>query len=118
MHLMRETDIMQNLNFSHQIDSALRDERAFLFVAHNCLVVLQPRVIDDELWLNIMFAYSFGTTALPLHMDQIGKLAKQINAVGIELYTTVQKMKPFLIRKGFQSDNNVSTRQHWSKRFE
>jgi hypothetical protein len=104
-----------NIDCSQQIDQALLDSRAFLFSSHSGFVVLQPTVKQGDLWVNIMFAYSEGTTALAQHMNEICWLAQIINATGVELYTVVKKLDRFLIRKGFTKDSGPNINQHWIK---
>lgn len=115
--IIKKTDEINQHDFANEIDQALLDDRAFLFLMECGFFVLQPTIKQGEVWVNIMFAYSSGTVALASYMNEICKLAKMIDAKGVELYTVVKKLEPFLIRKGFVKDSGESRRQHWTKRF-
>ncbi|MCE0495780.1 hypothetical protein [Vibrio salinus] len=115
--VLRRTDEKNKHNFADEVDMALLDDRAFLFLCDGGFIVLQPIVKDGSSWVNIMFAYSWGTTALPCYMNDIFHLAGDIGAVGVELYTVVKKLERFLIRKGFSKDSGNNRIQHWVKRF-
>lgn len=103
--IIERTDEINQHDFANEIGQALLDGRAFLFLTECGFFILQPTVKGCETWVNIMFAYSFGTVALASYMNEISDLAKVIDAAGVELYTVVKKLGPFLIRKGFIKDS-------------
>jgi hypothetical protein len=116
LYIIEEAARRNNHDFAQQVDEALLDSRAFLLITKCGFIVLQPTIKDGLVWVNIMFAYSWGTTALGLHMEEIYALARKIGARGIELYTVVPKLELFLTRKKFTKDSGESRIQHWIKR--
>ncbi|SIO96092.1 hypothetical protein [Vibrio spartinae] len=104
-----------NDQFANQIDSALLECRAFLFLCDGGFYVLQPTIRNGVVWVNIMFAQSLGKCVLSTHMSEIHQLTRQVGGRGIELFTAVDRLSGFLRRQGFSKDSSNDRVQHWIK---
>ncbi|WP_059121078.1 hypothetical protein [Vibrio sp. MEBiC08052] len=101
--------------FADQIDRALLECRAFLFLCGGGFYVLQPTLRNGVVWVNIMFAQSLGQCVLSTYLSDIHQLTRQIGGRGIELFTTVERLSGFLRRQGFSQDSSNDRVQHWIK---
>ncbi|MGF1727078.1 hypothetical protein [Photobacterium nomapromontoriensis] len=101
--------------FSDEVDKALSSERAFLFVAQDGFLVLQPLSQGGTVTVNVMFAFNWGDSAISRYQHTIERLSRDIGARGLELYTVVVGLIPSLEMQGWQmtpSDNRI---MHWTK---
>ncbi|PCE67528.1 hypothetical protein E8E00_04905 [Salinivibrio sp. YCSC6] len=113
--IIRKTQSRNNHFFADEIDDALLDERAFLFLAEDGFVVLQPTARNGLSWLNVMFAFNWGGNAITRYQSEIELKGRQMGARGVELFTAVPGLEQALLANGYVKTSGAARVQHWEK---
>lgn len=101
--IIRHTEQRNQHQFSDTIISALSDERAFLFVAEDGFMVLQPvPVPGGVISVNVMFAYNDGNDAMLRYQPVIEQLARDIGGRSVHFYTKIAQLKPIAESVGYR----------------
>lgn len=102
-------------DFVGQVDEALNDDRAFLFIADDGFMILKPTHRSGCVWVTVMFAFNWGENAIERYQPEIEKMTKQIGGRGVELYTAVTALSPILCGQGYERTGQEGKVQHWQK---
>ncbi len=105
--LIERTENRNNDHFADQIDKALSQERAFLFVGIDGFMVLEPHSRRGKPYLNIMFALNDKPEAIPRYHSKIEELAKDFGAQWITTQTKVKALRPHIESQGFDLVNEI-----------
>ncbi|MGR5465372.1 hypothetical protein ACPV5G_20760 [Photobacterium damselae] len=100
--------------FADEIDKALSDGRAFLFIGADGFFVLEPLSRNGIVRVNVMFAFNWGANAIDRYQSIIERLAREIGARSIELYTVVKGLIPLLENNNWRMDSDGHV-MHWVK---
>ncbi|WP_235604124.1 hypothetical protein [Photobacterium kishitanii] len=92
--------------FSDEIDEALSNDRAFLFVGEDGFFVLQPTSSKGIVTVNVMFAFNWESNAITRYQSIIEQLSREIDARELELYTVVKSLVPLLEQQHWQLTND------------
>ncbi|HIF9483124.1 hypothetical protein IHC88_19295 [Photobacterium damselae subsp. damselae] len=114
--IIKKIEQRNNHLFSDEIDKALSEGRAFLFIGGDGFFVLEPIFQNEETIVNVMFAFNWGKNAIDRYQETIERLSLDIGAKGLELSTAVKALIPLLEQKRWEwisTENNV---MHWIKR--
>ncbi|AWK83823.1 hypothetical protein [Photobacterium damselae] len=114
--IIQATERRNNHLFADDINKALSEGRAFLFVGEDGFFVLEPLLQDGETIVNVMFAFNWGNNAIARYQETIERLSLDIGAKGLELCTAVKGLIPLLEQQRWElisTDNNV---MYWTKR--
>ncbi|HIF9182352.1 TPA: hypothetical protein ACX6QL_003456 [Photobacterium damselae] len=114
--IIKKTERRNNHEFADEIDKALSEDRAFLFIGDDGFFVLEPLFQDGETIVNVMFAFNWGNNAIARYQETIERLSLDIGAKGLELCTAVKGLIPLLDQQRWEwisTDNNV---MYWIKR--
>lgn len=99
---IQATEQRNNHKFADQIDNALLNERAFLFLARDGFMVLQPvPEPGGVISVNIMFAYNDGGDACVRYQSIIEQLTREIGGRIVHFYTKVAELKPVAEKVGY-----------------
>ncbi len=113
--LIARTARRNHHEFSEQVDRALSDKTAFLFLCEDGFVVLEPQYRGPVIWVNVLFAYGWGENTIQRYQHQIEHLARQIGGRGVELITAVTALEPRLLQQGYTKVSGDEQIQHWEK---
>lgn len=113
--IIQKTQRRNDHQFVDEIDNALQEERAFLFVAEDGFLVLEPRHRKGLPWLNVMFAFNWGGNAINRYQGDVELKARQMGARGVELYTAVEGLEQALLDNGYVKTTGEARIQHWEK---
>ncbi|UKA12672.1 hypothetical protein [Photobacterium damselae] len=113
--IIKKIEQRNNHLFSDEIDKALSEGRAFLFIGGDGFFVLEPISQNEETIANVMFAFNWGGDAVKRYQVVIEQLAHDIGAVKLELYTKVKELAPLLKSQGWQKVESGPV-MHWVKR--
>ncbi|OEE65847.1 hypothetical protein A1OO_08545 [Enterovibrio norvegicus FF-33] len=115
--IIQETQTRNQHAFAKEIDEALTDGSAFLFVGADGFFVLRPFERNNgTLWVTVMFAFNWAGNAIERYQATVEKLSRQIGARGLDLYTKVAGLSLLFERQGFQQISVRDGVQHWEKR--
>ncbi|MGR5241752.1 hypothetical protein ACPV36_12715 [Photobacterium damselae] len=112
--IIQQTERRNNHKFADEIDKALSDGRAFLFIGADGFFVLEPLSRNGIVRVNIMFAFNWGANAIDRYQSTIERLAREIGARSIELYTAVKGLIPLLENNNWRMDSDSHV-MHWVK---
>ncbi|MGR5465348.1 hypothetical protein ACPV5G_20640 [Photobacterium damselae] len=112
--IIKQTERRNNHKFADEIDKALSDGRAFLFIGADGFFVLEPLSRNGIVRVNVMFAFNWGANAIDRHQSTIESLAREIGARSIELYTAVKGLIPLLENNNWRMDSDGHV-MHWVK---
>ncbi|PMP10271.1 hypothetical protein BCS93_11045 [Vibrio breoganii] len=112
---MEHTEKRNDHEFAFQIDKALSDERAFLFVGEDGFFVLRPIVRKGITITEIMFAYAWSSNAIDTYQMLIEELALKAKASAIQLRTVVVGLIPSLVEQGFKKEAGNQRIMVWTK---
>lgn len=99
--LMEQTEKRNQHWFAKQVDEALLDGRASLFLVEEGFFVLEPSLDNGEMQVWVLFAWSNQKGALKRHLATVEQLAKRIKAKRLLLNTAVKALQVSLIDGGF-----------------
>lgn len=114
--IIQHTERRNNHRFADEINSALSNERAFLFVATDGFMVLQP--ISEPggiISVNIMFAYNDGGDAIVRYQPVVERLAQEIGGYSVHFYTKVAGLAPIAEQMGYQLVSHQDGIQKYTK---
>ncbi|TGZ32576.1 hypothetical protein EQ875_03857 [Photobacterium damselae subsp. damselae] len=112
--IIKQTEQRNNHMFADEIDEALSEGRAFLFVGADGFFVLQPLSNDGVVTVNVMFAFNWESNAIHRYQSVIEQLSREIGARGLELTTAVKGLVPLLESEGWQQENTDRI-MRWTK---
>ncbi|MBT2980009.1 hypothetical protein, partial [Vibrio anguillarum] len=98
---MEQTERRNRHAFAKQVDEALLNGRASLFLVEEGLFVLEPSLDNDEMQVWVLFAWSVRKGALKRQLPRVEHLAKRIQAKKLLLNTAVKSLRVSLIDSGF-----------------
>ncbi len=75
------------------INKACSDERAFLFLAFDCFIVLRPRHQEKTNYIEIVVAYCDSGRAINHYKKQVISIAKKTNAKYLEFLTKLKSIE-------------------------
>ncbi|MCG7587080.1 hypothetical protein [Photobacterium sp. OFAV2-7] len=114
--IIQQTEDRNNHRFAEEIDNALSNERAFLFVGDDGFMVLQPVTEQGgTVSVNIMFAYNDGGDAMIRYQPVIEQLARKIGACSVHFYTKVAGLVPIAEYIGYSLASNQGGVQKFTK---
>ncbi|UWY94966.1 hypothetical protein N4267_18720 [Vibrio cholerae] len=99
--LMEQTEERNQHWFAKQVDEALLDGRASLFLVEEGVFVLEPSLDNGEMQVWVLFAWSNRKGALKRHLPTVEQLAKRVKAKRLLLNTAVKALQVSLIDGGF-----------------
>ncbi|MGR5115032.1 hypothetical protein [Photobacterium damselae] len=100
--------------FAEEIDKALSEGRAFLFIGQDGFFVLEPLSSKGLVRINIMFAFNWGGDAINRYQTMIERLAREAGARSLELYTAVKGLVPLLEQHQWKMTGDEPV-MHWVK---
>ncbi|ASK54266.1 hypothetical protein EA004_09310 [Vibrio anguillarum] len=98
---MEQTEKRNQHRFAKQVDEALLDGRASLFLVEEGFFVLEPSLDNGEMQVWVLFAWSNRKGAFKRHLPTVEQLAKRIKAKRLLLNTAVKALQVSLIDGGF-----------------
>lgn len=98
---MEQTEKRNQHWFAKQVDEALLNGRASLFLVEEGFFVLEPSLDNGEMQVWVLFAWSNQKGALKRHLPTVEQLAKRIKAKRLLLNTAVKALQVSLIDGGF-----------------
>ncbi|EMB49771.1 Uncharacterised protein [Vibrio mimicus] len=98
---MEQTEERNQHWFAKQVDEALLNGRASLFLVEEGFFVLEPSLDNGEMQVWVLFAWSNQKGALKRHLATVEQLAKRIKAKRLLLNTAVKALQVSLIDGGF-----------------
>lgn len=108
--ILKRTEHNNRHAFANDVDLALLNRKAFLFISEHGFFVLEP--IDGDK-VCVMFAYSFVQGAVRAYQPEIERLSREIGAKQIVFYTALGKaFARVCTRLGYRKigqNENVST---------
>lgn len=113
--IIEQTEKRNNHKFADEIDKALSNDRAFLFVGEDGFFVLQPISSKGIVTVNVMFAFNWESNAIDRYQYIIEQLSREIGARGLQLTTAVTGLVPLLKAQGWQQ-TNTNRIMHWTKK--
>lgn len=99
--LMEQTEKRNQHWFAKQVDEALLNGRASLFLVEEGVFVLEPSLDNGEMQVWVLFAWSNRKGALKRHLPTVEQLAKRVKAKRLLLNTAVKALQVSLIDGGF-----------------
>ncbi|MDV2358865.1 hypothetical protein Q5N46_00725 [Vibrio cholerae] len=99
--LMEQTEKRNQHWFVKQVDEALLNGRASLFLVEEGFFVLEPSLDNGEMQVWVLFAWSNRKGALKRHLPTVEQLAKRVKAKRLLLNTAVKALQVSLIDGGF-----------------
>lgn len=99
--LMEQTEKRNQHWFAKQVDEALLDGRASLFLVEEGVFVLEPSLDNGEMQVWVLFAWSNRKGALKRYLPTVEQLAKRVKARRLLLNTAVKALQVSLIDGGF-----------------
>lgn len=99
--LMEQTEKRNQHGFAKQVDEALLNGRASLFLVEEGFFVLEPSLDNGEMQVWVLFAWSNRKGALKRHLPTVEQLAKRVKAKRLLLNTAVKALQASLIDGGF-----------------
>nr|WP_238689000.1 hypothetical protein [Vibrio cholerae] len=99
--LMEQTEERNQHWFAKQVDEALLDGRASLFLVEEGFFALEPSLDNGEMQVWVLFAWSNRKGALKRHLPTVEQLAKRVKAKRLLLNTAVKALQVSLIDGGF-----------------
>nr|WP_233433300.1 hypothetical protein [Vibrio cholerae] len=99
--LMEQTEKRNQHWFAKQVDEALLNGRASLFLVEEGFFVLEPSLDNGEMQVWVLFAWSNRKGALKRHLPTVEQLAKRVKAKRLLLNTAVKALQVSLIDGGF-----------------
>ena len=117
MRIIRHTEKRNKHQFAEQIDEALSNDRAFLFLSDDGFLVLRPIVDDNEnIHVEVMFAFSWSDDAINEYQPIVEQMTSMINGKSIILYTVVKKLGILLQNNGYTlEDIDENGVMRWTK---
>ncbi len=112
--LIKQTAQRNNHMFADEIDKALSEGRAFLFIGQDGFFVLEPLSSKGLVRINVMFAFNWGGDAINRYQTMIERLAREAGARSLELYTVVKGLVPLLEQHQWRMTGNEPV-MHWVK---
>lgn len=112
--IIKQTERRNDHIFADEIDKALSEDRAFLFIGDDGFFVLEPLSRNGIVRVNVMFAFNWGANAIDRYQSTIERLAREIGARSIELYTVVKGLIPLLESNNWSMDTDGRV-MHWVK---
>ncbi|WIH29307.1 hypothetical protein KEC60_16205 [Photobacterium damselae] len=112
--LIKQTAQRNNHMFADEIDKALSEGRAFLFIGQDGFFVLEPLSSKGLVRINIMFAFNWGGDAINRYQTMIERLAREAGARSLELYTAVKGLVPLLEQHQWRMTGDEPV-MHWVK---
>ncbi|EGR1447200.1 TPA: hypothetical protein ACGF8L_001490 [Vibrio cholerae] len=98
---MEQTEKRNQHWFAKQVDEALLNGRASLFLVEEGFFVLEPSLDNGEMQVWVLFAWSNQKGALKRHLATVEQLAKRVKAKRLLLNTAVKALQVSLIDGGF-----------------
>ncbi|WP_309473903.1 hypothetical protein [Vibrio cholerae] len=98
---MEQTEKRNQHWFAKQVDEALLNGRASLFLVEEGVFVLEPCLDNGEMQVWVLFAWSNQKGALKRHLPTVEQLAKRVKAKRLLLNTAVKALQVSLIDGGF-----------------
>nr|WP_254309007.1 hypothetical protein [Vibrio cholerae] len=99
--LMEQTEKRNQHWFVKQVDEALLNGRASLFLVEEGFFVLEPSLDNGEMQVWVLFAWSNQKGAFKRHLPTVEQLAKRVKAKRLLLNTAVKALQVSLIDGGF-----------------
>ncbi|WP_407330547.1 hypothetical protein [Enterovibrio sp. 27052020O] len=113
--IMAKTATRNSHDFTQQVDDALTNGSAFLFIADDGFMVLKPTTRNGVIWVTVMFAFNWGGDAISRYQSHIETMTRQIGGRGVELFTAVAALSPILLDQGYSKAGEQDGIQHWQK---
>ena len=102
--------------FAEQVDKALSDERAFLFLIEDGFFVLRPIVDDNnDIHNEVMFAYCWGGTGVNTYQPLVEEMTRMIEGKSVIAYTTLKPLGRLMLAKGYRLDSKKDRVMKWVK---
>ncbi|ELP4886762.1 hypothetical protein QPB17_001648 [Vibrio cholerae] len=98
---MEQTEKRNQHWFAKQVDEALLNGRASLFLVEEGVFVLEPCLDNGEMQVWVLFAWSNRKAAFKRHLPTVEQLAKRVKAKRLLLNTAVKALQASLIDGGF-----------------
>ncbi|EJL7976525.1 hypothetical protein NM099_001260 [Vibrio cholerae] len=98
---MEQTEKRNQHWFAKQVDEALLDGRASLFLVEEGVFVIEPSLDNGEMQVWVLFAWSNRKGALKRYLPTVEQLAKRVKAKRLLLNTAVKALQVSLIDGGF-----------------
>lgn len=115
MPVLEKTQARNDHYFADQIDKALSSDEAFLFLAADGFLVLQPCRYNGQQAVYVMFAWNPAGDAINRYQTLVEDLALRIGAELILLETKVKKLTPTLEANGWLLQKTVNGVARWGK---
>ena len=113
--IIQQTEKRNNHMFAEEINSALSNDEAFLFVGEDGFFVLQPVSNNGIPSVVVMFAFNWGENAVNRYQETIEQLSREIGARSVQLYTVVKGLIPILEAQGYTLKNETDAIMQWVK---
>ena len=111
MPFIQRTEKINGHIFADQIDKALSEDKAFLFIAPEGFLVLQPTFLDKKEYVIVLFAFSFTSHNMLKYQPVIEELTLDLGAHGVVLYTVLKTVVRACLRLGYKQssvdDSNI-----------
>ncbi|MFB1077628.1 Uncharacterised protein [Photobacterium damselae] len=114
LKIIKQTEKRNNHRFADEIDKALSEGRAFLFIGQDGFFVLEPLSSKGLVRINVMFAFNWGGDAINRYQTMIERLAREAGARSLELYTAVKGLVPLLEQHQWRMTGDEPV-MHWVK---
>ncbi|MFL7024251.1 hypothetical protein [Enterovibrio norvegicus] len=113
--IMEEVALRNRHDFAKDVDDALLNGSAFLFVAEDGFLVLRASPREAVLWVTVMFAFNCGGNAIERYQAKVEEMTRQIGGRGIELFTAVEALSSSLLERGYVQREKAGNVRHWEK---
>ncbi|MGB7996562.1 MAG: hypothetical protein WCF45_10595 [Photobacterium halotolerans] len=100
--ILEQTEQNNDHKFAKEVDQALQSSRAFLFLAPDGFVVLEPMALADGMTAFIQFGWCSRANALARYQEELEQIARAGNAVQMMLETKVTKLAIPLTKQGWR----------------
>lgn len=114
--LIVQTQQRNQHQFADDIDDALSNGSAFLFVGEDGFFVLEPKADQrGTVRVTILFAFNWGGQAIDRYQKTVEKLTREIGGRALDVYTKVSGLTPLLTQQGWQLVEVLEGIEHWEK---
>ena len=111
--IIKRTQSRNDHKFAAQIDKALSEDRAFLFLGSDGFFVLQP--LYSESAVLISFAWNQGGNAITRYQSTVEELARFLAVDSLMLETKVAQLAPALLANGWNRTGVTGGIECWQK---
>jgi len=116
LKIMLHTEKRNQLKFASQIDEALLNRRAFLFVSEDGFFVLKPIVDEDSnTHVEVLFAFSWTDNAIDKYQSVVEEMTLMIGGKSIIIYTIITGLMPILKKHGYTLKTTAERLMCWDK---